>query len=318
MTLRTASRALAAATLAVVLAACGGASEEASSTPGSPGVDTAADDTDDTDGTASDDTATQDTGSDGTIADTGTDAPDTTFAQVTTRVVGTAVAGNSGGVGEDQTNSFSEAVRNDDGTCSGWAGPGDDSWTAGLESDTDVAILDDEGARIGTGRIGTSSWEDVDPSDGEQWNCTFPFEAEVSGSPDTFWIQVGDLPAWRARPDPLEPGSFVVSVDTTARFDVFAECTEPLDGLTEVFENPVVGQFWANGIPSTCASGLVVVDIERPCRPQGFASEHIVAVTRADDPSVVIEDADGYVADVGELDVGTEVVVHVATGRPCG
>ena len=48
----------------------------------------------------------------------------TTLPVVTSTVTGTAVAGNSGGVGPDQTDSFSEAVRNEDGTCSGWAGPG--------------------------------------------------------------------------------------------------------------------------------------------------------------------------------------------------
>jgi hypothetical protein len=247
-----------------------------------------------------------------------TTAPAPTFAQVTTTVVGTAVAGNSGGVGTDQTNTFSEAVRNADGTCSGWVGPGGGTWTQGLDSGAPVTFLADDGTQIGSGQLGTSVWEDVDPSGNEQWNCTFPFEGAVAGQPETFRIQVADLPPWRARVDPRDSTRFVVSVDTEARFDVFSECTEPLTGFTEVSEFSVVGQFWANGIPSVCSSGLVVVDIERPCRPPEFASEHIIAVTRADDPSVVIEDASGFVADASTLAVGTEVVVHVVTGRPCG
>jgi hypothetical protein len=245
-------------------------------------------------------------------------APDTTFAEVTTTVVGIAVAGNSGGVDTGQTNSFSEAVRNDDGTCSGWAGPGGETWTQGLESGALITFLADDDTQIGSGQIGTSVWEDADPSGNEQWNCTFPFEGEVTGQPDTFRIQVAGLPPWRARADPGDPDRYVVSVDTEARFDVFDACTEPLTGFTEVSEFSVVGQFWANGIPSVCSSGFVVVDIERPCRPPEFASEHIMAVTRADDQSVVIEHAGGFVADTSELAVGTEVVVHVVTGRPCG
>ena len=71
-------------------------------------------------------------------------APDTTFAQVTSTVVGTAVAGNSGGVGAGQTNTFSEAVRNEDGTCSGWVGPGGQTWTEGLESGAPVTFLADD------------------------------------------------------------------------------------------------------------------------------------------------------------------------------
>lgn len=242
--------------------------------------------------------------------------PDTTFAQVTTTVIGVAVAGNSGGVGS--ASEYSETVRNADGTCSGKVGPDGQTWTQGLENGAPVAFLADDGTRIGSGLITASSWEDVDPSGNEQWNCSFAIEGEVTGQPESFLVQVADLGSWRAHADPRDPARFVVSVDTTARFDVFTECTEPPTGLTEVTVFSVVGQYWANGIPIVCDSGLVVVDIERPCRPANFASEHIIAVTRADDPSIVIEDASGFVADTSALAVGTEVVVHVVIGRPCG
>jgi hypothetical protein len=254
-----------------------------------------------------------------TVPDGGstTDAePDPTFAQVTTTVIGVAVAGNSGEVGS--ASGFSETVRNADGTCSGQVGPDGQQWTQGLETGAPVTFLADDGTPIGSGQITTSAWEDVDPSGNEQWNCTFSIEGEVTGQPDSFKIQVAGLEPWRAHADPRDPARFVVSVDTTARFDVFSECTEPPTGLTEVFEFAVVGEFWADGIPRVCDSGLVVVDIERPCRPAEFASEYIIAVTRADDPSIVIEDASGFAADTSQLAVGTEVVVHVAIGRPCG
>ena len=51
---------------------------------------------------------------------------------------------------------------------------------------------------------------------------------------------------------------------------------------------------------------------------KGIASEHVVKVTRADDVSVVLEDSSGLLVDPTELTPGTEVVVHVATGRPFG
>lgn len=246
-----------------------------------------------------------------------TTAPQT-FATVTTAVVGTAVGGSAGATGAESTDPFSEAVRNEDGTCSGWGGPGG-TWTQGLESGAPAVFLArDSDTRIGTGQIGTSHWEDVG-SDREQWNCVFPFEGEIEGEPESFRIQVADLPPWVVVRNAADPSQWVVSIDTTVRIDHFPECVAPGADRDGVAAWDSVGTYWSRGIPQQlCGSGLAVVDVERQCRPGGIASEHIVKVTRADDPSVVLEDAGGLHVDPEELTPGTEVVVHVATGRPCG
>jgi hypothetical protein len=248
---------------------------------------------------------------------TETTAAPTTLEEVTSEIVGNAVGGNSGGEGSEQTTTFSETVRNSDGTCSGWEGPGG-QWTQGLESGAPVVFLAvDSDVEIGTGQLGTSAWEDVDPTSNEQWNCTFPFTGTIAGSPESFRVKVADLEPWVARRDATDPDRFVASVNTEARFDVFTSCSAPDSLATEVFEWRAVGTYWSEGINSLCGNGLVVVDLERPCRPPGFASDHIVAVTRVDDPSVVLEDAGGIRVDVTTLEPLTEVVVHIATGRPC-
>jgi hypothetical protein len=241
-----------------------------------------------------------------------------TFAVVTTSVVGAAVGGSAGATGPESTDPFSEAVRNEDGTCSGWHGPGG-TWTQGLESGAPLVFLArDSDAQIGAGVLGTSRWEDVG-TDREQWNCIFPFEGEVEGEPESFRIKVADLPPWVVVRNAADPSQWIVSIDTRVRVDAFPECADPGGSVEAVSAWSSVGTYWSRGIPQQlCGSGLAVVDVERPCRPQGIASEHIVEVTRADDPSVVLEDASGLLVDPADLAPGTQVVVHVATGRPCG
>lgn len=241
-----------------------------------------------------------------------------TFEIVTTSVVGAAVGGSAGATGAESTDPFSEAVRNEDGSCSGWDGPGG-PWTQGLESGAPVVfVARDSDAQIGTGVIGTSRWEDVG-TDREQWNCIFPFAGEIEGEPESFRIKVADLPPWSVARNPADASQWIVSIDTRVRVDVFPECVDPGASVEAVFAWSSVGTYWSRGIPQElCGSGLAVVAAERQCRPPGIASEHIVKVTRADDPSVVVEDASGPLVDPAELTPGTEVVVHVATGRPCG
>lgn len=243
--------------------------------------------------------------------------PPPTFEIVTTSVVGAAVGGSAGATGADSTDPFSEAVRNEDGSCSGWAGPGG-TWTQGLESGAPVVFLArDSDVAIGSGVIGTSRWEDVG-TDREQWNCIFPFEGEVEGDPESFRIQIAELRPWVVVRDASDPSRWIVSIDTTVRIEGFEECADPAAGRDAVAAWSSVGTYWSRGIPEQlCGSGLAVVHVERPCRPAGIASEHIVAVTRADDASV-LEDASGLLVDPSQLTPGTEVVVHVATGRPCG
>ena len=241
-----------------------------------------------------------------------------TVPTVTVDVTGTAVAGNSGGIGQGSTETLSESVRNDDGSCSGWKGPGDAGlWTQGLEVGAPVQILDPTtGEHIGDGSISSSSWADVDPTGHEQWNCTFVFKGAVSRATDSFKIKVADLQPWMARPDSTKPGQYVASVDTKIEISRISSCTSHEPGEA-IFEWQAVGQFWADALQSLCGNGLVVAEIKRPCRPPPVASEYVIAVRSAADPTEVYEDASGLRVDVATLAPDTKVIVDVATGRPC-
>ena len=255
----------------------------------------------------------------GTTTLPATTAPPETLPVVTSTINGTAVAGNSGGVGPDQTDSFSEAVRNEDGTCSGWDGPGGgQTWTSGLAVGAPVRILDGTtNQEIGTGSVVSSNFVDVDPGDREQWTCNFAFSATVTGAPEVFQVAIANLEPWVARPDPARPGEFVASVNTVADPALFSQCTDDEFG-DEVTEWSAAGQFWSNGISSVCSNGLHVEAIDRPCRPPEIGSDHVISVVRFDDQSVVLEDITGLLVDPATLEPGTKVVVRIATGRPCG
>ena len=87
------------------------------------------------------------------VAGTTGDAPETTPPAVSTVVLGGVVGGSSGGVGEDSTDSASEVVRNEDGSCTGWDGRRDGAWTADFAPGATVTILDaDDGRRDRIGR----------------------------------------------------------------------------------------------------------------------------------------------------------------------
>lgn len=250
-----------------------------------------------------------------TTPPTTTPPPTTTIPEVTTTVLGTAVGGNAGGEGRGATDSNSELIRNEDGSCSGW----ELSSTAGLDNGAPVVFLDRESRNpIGEGQVTTSAWEDVDPGDREQWNCTFVIQGEVSGTPSEFYVSIAGLPPWVARPDPTNPGQFVVSVDSQASVTAVPACTDTTASFTFVDEWSAVGLYWSRGLERICNAGLTIAMIERTCRPLGFASEHIVRVTRADDPGVVLEDPGGLQPAAEDLTPGTPVIPHVTTGRPCG
>ena len=229
------------------------------------------------------------------------------------------MAGNSGGVGPDQTDSFSEAVRNDDGTCSGWDGPGGGAWTDGLVVGAPVRILDREtDEEIGTGSVVSASFTDVDPGDREQWVCNFAFTATDPEAHQPSSSSPSPISApWVARPDPTRPGEFIASVNTVADPSFFSQCTDD-DFGEEVTEWSAAGLFWSNGISSVCSNGLHIEALDRPCRPPDIGSDHVISVVRADDPSVVLEDTSGLLVDPATLEPGTPVIVRIATGRPCG
>src|SRR4051794_7777732 len=245
-------------------------------------------------------------------------AAPTTIPVVSSDIVGVAVAGNSGGVGEGETDSFSEAIRNEDGTCSGWAGRGvDPPWTVGLQSGAPLVILPRDGHDvIGQGVIGTSSFANVGTDEEQQWMCSFPFTGTVAGAPQEFLIKVGDLDPWLVRADPTNPGQFVSSVNTVASADYFDACTS--EAVTPVTAWNAVGTYWSVGLPNLCNAGLKIADVERPCRGPREASDYIVKVVSAVDANVVYEDDRGMQVDPATLAPGTPVVVLIATGRPCG
>jgi hypothetical protein len=252
-----------------------------------------------------------------TTTPTTTAAP-TTIPVVSSDIVGIAVAGNSGGVGADQTDSFSEAIRNEDGTCSGWTGRDvDQPWTAGLESGASFVMLPRDGhVVIGQGTLGTSSFENVGTEAEPQWMCSFPFSGTIDGAPEEFLIKVGELDPWLVRPDPTKPGQFVSSVNTVSSADYFPACTDQTASPVTAWN--AVGTYWSVGLPNLCAAGLKIADIERPCRGPREGSDYVVKVVNADDPAVVYEDDRGMQVDPATLAPGTQVVVLIATGRPCG
>jgi hypothetical protein len=255
----------------------------------------------------------------GTVApSTPSTAAATTIPVVSSDIVGVAVAGNSGGVGEGETDSFSEAIRNEDGSCSGWTGRGvDQPWTAGLESGASFVMLPRDGHDvIGQGVLGTSSFQNVGTEEEPQWMCSFPFSGTVDGAPQEFMIKVADLDPWLVRSDPANPGQFVSSVNTVSSADYFEPCTN--QAASPVSPWNAVGTYWSVGLPNLCNAGLKIADIERPCRGPREGSDYVVKVVSAEDPNVVYEDDRGMLVDPATLAPGTQVVVLIATGRPCG
>jgi hypothetical protein len=246
-----------------------------------------------------------------------TAAPPTTIPVVSSDIVGVAVAGNSGGVGVDSTDSFSEVIRNEDGTCSGWGGRDvTPPWTQGLETGAPFFILAREsGTIIGEGTLGVSSFENVG-SDNEQWICSFPFAATIDGNPEEFMIKVADLDPWVVRRDPSNPDRFISSVNTVASAERIPVCVDA--DVPPVSAWSSVGQYWSNGLNALCSAGLTIADIERPCRGPNEGSDYVVKVVSAADPEVVYEDDRGLQVDIATLAPGTPVVVLIATGRPCG
>ena len=241
--------------------------------------------------------------------------PDT-IPQLTSTIEGTAGSGSSGGIGEDQTNSFSESVRNADGTCSGWSNdlvPA--PWTNGLVAGAPFVILAaQDDTVLGQGNMGTSSYRDVGTDGQQQWLCEFPFSATIQGAkPAKFRIKVADLEPWVVSKDGNSE-RYIASVNTQADPSLIEQCANP--DASEVTPWNVVGTYWSNGVQDLCFSG-VSPTIKRICRGPNQGSEYITKVTQADAENVVYEDASGLLVDVSTFAVGTPVWVFVATARPC-
>ncbi|MGD9705069.1 MAG: hypothetical protein AB7Q42_11430 [Acidimicrobiia bacterium] len=249
--------------------------------------------------------------------------PETTPPAVSTVVLGGVVGGSSGGVGEDSTDSASEVVRNEDGSCTGWDGRRDGgAWTAEFAPGATVTILDsatDE--EIGTGEIVEGVAENVATTDDdEQWQCWLRFEATATRPAEQYAIRVGGARPVALAADPTRDGFVIGSISTPADSLALDACADA-DSLPEVVGDwSAVGQYWNNGVSSLCFAGLTVPEgaIERTCRPAGIASDHVVSVVDARDPSIVYDDASGLQVDPATLEPGTPVIVNVSNGIPCG
>ncbi len=243
-----------------------------------------------------------------------TAAAPTTLPLATATFVGLVVGGSGGGVGEGQTDTLSEVVREEDGSCAGWDGPGG-GWTAGVKDGGEVKIFAESkgGDALATGHLGPGTAVDVDPPN-EQWQCELGFTIDAVPKSEHYFVEVGGLPRVEARPGP--GGALVIPVNTQASADRLSACVD--EQLPDsVGEWSSVGQYWSQGFPSICSAGLRITEVERVCRPPDIASDRVVGVLAASDKAV-LEDGDGLQVDVTTLDPGTLVIAQVSTAYPCG
>ena len=293
-----------AAALLVVLAACGSGGGSASvESTGAPGTDG---------GTSGTGPVVTVGGGGGSTAAPGSATE--TLPEATTTLVGVVVGGNGGGEGPGQTDTLSEMVREQDGSCAGWAGPGG-SWTAEVKEGAPVQIFDaaQGGRLLAKGALAAGTAEDADPPNG-QWQCSMKFSIDSVPKAAKYYVQVASLARVEARPDPS--GALVVPVSTAAKADKIESCRDPnLPGSVGQWDS--VGQYWSQGLPSICGAGLRVNRLERVCRPKAIATDRIVSVVEASS-GTVYEDASGLKVDPSQLKPGTVVTVRVTTAYPCG
>ena len=179
--------------------------------------------------------------------------PETTPPAVSTVVLGGVVGGSSGGVGEDSTDSASEIVRNDDGSCTGWDSRRDDAWTADFTPGATVTILDaDTDEEIGSGKILEGVAENVATDGGEQWQCWLRFEAAATRPAEQYAIRVGDARPVPLTTDPTRPGFVIGSISTPADSLALDACTQDNSSLQSVGD-------WSGGRAVLDQRRLVVV-----------------------------------------------------------
>jgi len=231
----------------------------------------------------------------------------------TANVVGLVVGGSGGGTGEAQTDPLSEVVREEDGSCRGWGGPGGD-WTAGVKDGAEVRLFDAEegGKLLATGSLSAGKATDVDPPN-DQWQCVFDLSIAAVPVAPRYWAEVDSLSRVEARPD--TDGTLVIPVSTSAKADLVGACTDPALPPT-VGDWQSVGQYWSLGIPSICSAGLRISRLDRVCRPSNIASDRVVAVVDAGD-GTVFEDATGLKVAPASLEAGTIVIARISTAYPC-
>ena len=210
---------LGAGSLLVLLSACGGGGGSAADTT-APGSSTPVDTTPTTLAAV---TLAPTTAS-ATTATATTAAAPTTLPVATATFVGLVVGGSGGGVGEGQTDTLSEVVREEDGSCAGWDGPGG-GWTAGVKDGGEVKVFGESkgGKVLATGHLGPGKAVDVDPPN-EQWQCELSFTIDAVPKSDRYFVEVGGLPRVEARPGP--GGALVIPVNTQASADRLSECVD--------------------------------------------------------------------------------------------
>jgi len=145
-------------------------------------------------------------------------------AEVT--LLGVVVGGSGGGVGPGQTDTFSEVVREEDGSCAGWASPGaGGSWTSGVRAGADVKVYDAArgGHLLGTGALAPGKADDVDAPNG-QWQCDLAFGVQKVKRAPGYFVQVDSLARVEGRVGP--GGALVVPLSTPARASMIGSCAD--------------------------------------------------------------------------------------------
>ncbi len=248
---------------------------------------------------------------------TGTTATTQTLPEATTTLLGLVVGGSAGEPGAGSTDSFSEVVRNTDGSCAGWAGRGVSApWTAGVKQGGKVQVFDapQAGRLLASGTLGAGAAQDVNPPHG-QWQCVLKFSITTLSKAPKYYVQVDALDRVEARPDPSAAGSFVIPVSTAAKATLVDACKDPhLPAAVSSWKS--VGEYWSQGIPGVCSAGLRINRLDRVCRPKTIATDRVVAVVDAASGKLY-EDATGLKVDPASLKPGTIVTVRVSTAYPC-
>jgi hypothetical protein len=307
----------------LVLAACGGSSNDTAA-PTSADESTTAPGTD---APGADTTAPTDTTA-GPNEETTVPAPPptTTIPVVKVTLVGAVVGGNSGGIGEGQTDTYSDTVMEDgDGddspsegdTCRGWGDPDrNGAWTQALREGAEVKVLDAaDGRQVGVGTLGVGRPSNLDPGE-NQWQCSLSFDIPEVEEAEAYLLQVDGLGPWAAVPNPAKPGELIVTVLTASAKQI--EQCQSAELPEEIFEVPeVYGRYWSLAFRSLCDAGFRIANIRRRCHPASLATGAVLTVVDANDANRVYLDSGGPQLDPVP-EPGTPVVVTLSSAVPCG
>ncbi len=265
----------------VLLAACGSASNATGpTTPESAGSSTSV--TTANSGESSASTDANGSSSNGSGANGNANGSPTTIPRPTATFVGVVVGGNSGGVGEGSTDSLSDTVRLDDGTCRGWTPGGQGQWTGDLRGGATIEVLDGRTKKVlGKGELGVGEPADVNPNGDEQWQCSLSFDIPSVPVAKSYLVRVGGLDRWEAHPDPTKPNQFVVTVQE-ASTKLVPDCQQVPSTAVSTWDS-VVGRYWSLGVRTLCRGRLRRHPDQPPVPPrQRRHRQHLGRVRRLD------------------------------------